>query len=1027
MGTPVANRLQPELESLIGFFVNTLVLRVDTGHDTLGDYLSHVREIHLEAQSNQDVPFEQLVERLNVPRSTSHGPLFQIMLTMNTDYGLNIEEDGASSTLTGVDIKPYSSDLIQSKFDLDVDLSISEEGVGINWNYDTSLFTEEHIVQLNEHLCRLLEGLNQTDGQSTQALTALPMLSSDEFQHLVYDLNATAMDYPKDKCIHELFEQQVRDNPDSVAVVYEENQLTYRQLNEKTNQLAHYLREQHGIEPDTLVGLCVERSLEMVIGLLGILKSGGAYVPLDPNYPQERLHYMLEDASLDVVLSQAQAEGVLAGFDGSVLLLDGLCNVTNSLFSEYSLDNVSVAEAGLSSSHLAYVIYTSGSTGQPKGVMVEHRSVNNLIYSQKNIYQFESSQRETGMILASYAFDAAVEQIFIMLLTSNTIVLPSTQELLAPDKLLKLVTNHQITHLDSTPSHLLTIVDCLNHQSVNRVISGGEAIIPQLRDAIERDTPLYNVYGPTEACVTSSTALSWESIGKPTRNTAFYLLTDLFDLVPMGSIGELYVGGDGLARGYLNRPELTAERFIANPFYDENQPNSPPRLYGTGDLVRYLPDGNLAFIGRVDDQVKVRGFRIELGEIESQLAQIETVDSSLVIAQELAGSQQLVGYIKLRGELAEVSVGDYIANVRAVLGRQLPEHMVPSVLMVVDAWPLTPNGKVDRKVLPEPDGHLLQGEYIAPEVETEHVLVSIWSDLLSLPEESISTTADFFTLGGHSLLSIRLMAEIEKRLETSVSLPALFSEPTVQGLAKAIDSGSGLEAKLSLLTSITNSELAAYDLFLIPGAASTHNDFAQLIFELKEESANIFAFNHKGLIDDEPFKSIEENAHAFVSGIQQNKRAESCVIVGHSYGGVIALETAKRMIASGYQKITLMLLDTYFEQHLFLNEMVLESEEGNLGIYDGIEISEDSKRKLAILYELQASLFDQYKPEFTNDISVHCVFAESSKIDMEKYKDYLDSFNIKDFRLSSVIGDHFTMLKDAGASEIAKTINGFRR
>ncbi|MFC6925214.1 non-ribosomal peptide synthetase, partial [Microbulbifer taiwanensis] len=322
IGTPVANRLQAELESLIGFFVNTLVLRADTKHDTLSDYFAHIRKVHLDAQSNQDVPFEQLVERLKVPRSTAHSPLFQIMLTTNTDYGSNSDLADPTFKLPDVNIQPYQSDLTQAKFDLTVNLGISEKGVSLRWNYDVSLFSEQHITQLNDHLCRLLEGLGQSRTQSSQQLRDLPMLSADEIQYLVHDLNDTAMDYPRDKCIHELFEQQAQSNPDNIAIIFADNSLTYKQLNEKANQLAHYLKEHYDIVPDTLVGLCVERSLEMVIGILGILKAGGAYVPLDPSYPPDRLSYMLEDAELGVVLSLGHMKSVLAEFNGHVLELD---------------------------------------------------------------------------------------------------------------------------------------------------------------------------------------------------------------------------------------------------------------------------------------------------------------------------------------------------------------------------------------------------------------------------------------------------------------------------------------------------------------------------------------------------------------------------------------------------------------------------------------------------------------------------------------------------------------------------------
>ncbi|MCJ8272837.1 MAG: amino acid adenylation domain-containing protein, partial [Psychrosphaera sp.] len=519
----------------------------------------------------------------------------------------------------------------------------------------------------------------------------LGILGTSDIEHLLYDLNDTQMDYANDKCIHELFEQQVADHPDVIALVVNDTQLSYKQLNEKANQLACYLKEQHDIKPDSLVGLCVERSLEMVIGILAILKAGGAYVPLDPAYPQERLSYMLDDAALDVVLIQArtraQAQAVLPSFNGTVVTINGLGETaSNHAFARYPKSNLAT-DNGLTSANLAYVIYTSGSTGKPKGVLIAHQSVVNLVQSQQRTYHIKDASNEVGLALASFAFDASVEQIFVMLHSANTLVVPSSEQLLAPEKLLKLIGEQQVTHIDSTPSHLISMVECLNYQSVKRVISGGEAMLPQLVASINPDTPLYNVYGPTEACVTSCVSTSVRAIGKPVANTTFLLLNESLQLVPKGTAAQLFIGGDGLARGYLNRADLTAECFIDNPFFDEGNPNSSPRLYKTGDLVRYdtspdLPDGSLAFIGRVDDQVKIRGFRIELGEIESQLTGLDVVDSALVLAPDVAGSQQLVGYIIPSTEASEHAEDDIITTVIEALKDQLPAYMVPSFIMV---------------------------------------------------------------------------------------------------------------------------------------------------------------------------------------------------------------------------------------------------------------------------------------------------------------------------------------------------------
>ncbi|WP_139158737.1 non-ribosomal peptide synthetase, partial [Pseudoalteromonas amylolytica] len=748
VGTPVANRTHDSLAPLIGFFVNTLVLRANTAYDTLSDYLHHIRQVHLKAQANQDVPFEQLVDRLKVPRNTDHSPLFQIMITTNTDYG--VSNNAHVAALTDLDIRPYRSQTIAAKFDLDIALNLHENGADIHWTYDTSLFNEKTVARLSEHLCRLMTGISEV-GETNTAIRTLPMLSHSEQQHLVYDLNDNTLDYPVDRCIHELFEHQVEQTPNHVAIIFADQQLTYQALNERANRLANYLIEMHHIKPDTLVGLCVERSVDMVVGILGILKAGGAYLPIDPSYPQERIDYIIDDASLSTIVSHESALSVLADYSGDVVNLD-----ERVAYDYFNPDNLACATLGLGSTHLAYVIYTSGSTGKPKGVMVEHRSVVNLITAQKVSYGFEQLSYETGILLANYAFDASVEQLFLMLLTGAKVIIPSRAELLSADQLCSYISRYKVTHLDSTPSHLLSFIGGVNFDHIRRMVSGGEGFIPQLLEL--SDTQIFNVYGPTEACVTSHVSKSHDSIGKSISNCQTFVLSDTQQLVAKGCVGELYIGGDGLARGYLNRPQLSAERFIANPFYDATHPNSSERLYRTGDLVRYLPDGNLEFIGRVDDQVKIRGFRIELGEVEAQLAAQAGVDSALVMAKELAGAQQLVGYIQANGALDEAGQRQLVAQVKESLANCLPDYMVPSVLMVVNTWPLTANGKIDKKALPQPDGSVLQGEYVGPCSEAEDSLVRIFSQLLDIDADKISTTANFFELGGHSLLSIRLIS-----------------------------------------------------------------------------------------------------------------------------------------------------------------------------------------------------------------------------------------------------------------------------
>ncbi len=519
IGTPVANRLQGELESLIGFFVNTLVLRVDTTARALSAYLEDIRAVHLGAQSNQDVPFEQLVERMKVPRSSAHSPLFQIMMTTNTDYGLYGEAEGASFQLPGVEITEFDSSLIQAKFDLNVELTLHEAGVGLRWTYDKGLFTERHIEQLNRHLCRLLEALSEVGENTEVGISSLAMLSEREVEELVYELNDTAQPYPEMACIHDLFEGQVAKAPEQAAVVFEGRTLSYRALNEKANQVAHYLRLEHGVGPDTLVGLCIERSLEMVIGIMGILKAGGAYVPLDPNYPAERLSYLLADTAVDIVLSGTKERDVLGEFAGAVVCLDGMADTTEYACADYSKENLDREEIGLTSSHLAYVIYTSGSTGQPKGVMVEHRNTVAMLSWGRETF----SLTELANVLASTSlnFNLSIYELFLPLSSGTTVcIVNSILDLVTADLA------QDISLINTVPSAMDALLKLeAIPQSVEVVNLAGEALQNSLVQSIFRQKPslkVYNLYGPSEDTTYSTFACFTEDeIENPTYRKGY--------------------------------------------------------------------------------------------------------------------------------------------------------------------------------------------------------------------------------------------------------------------------------------------------------------------------------------------------------------------------------------------------------------------------------------------------------------------------------------------------------------------------
>jgi len=821
IGTPVANRLQAELEPLIGFFVNTLVLRVDTAHTQLSDYLSHVRQVHLAAQSHQDVPFEQLVERLHIPRSTAHTPLFQILLTTNTDYALNSDAQGEGNTelaLSGINLTTLTSKTVTAKFDLEINISISDNGVALNWNYNTDLFSAAHIAVFNDHLCCLLTGLSalsQTEPVATPMLNDLPMLSAQEHDHLINSLNDTTMDYPQNQCIHELFEAQAKANPDKIALEFEGEKLTYQALNHKANQLAHYLIEEHQVTPDTLVGICVERSLDMVIGILAILKAGGAYVPLDPTYPAARLNYILDDAQVSVVLTQTAVISAITFVDKTSI------NLTEQTFLHYPVDNIKPVSIGLNSEHLAYVLYTSGSTGQPKGVMMSRRVLINLLQGMAVASSRLSAPLKTLQFF-SIGFDMAFFDVFVCLSSGGCLqLIPSdTQKDLM--SLMHLITTENIARLNLPYAVLqqlthLSELENLYFPSLEVVTSTAEQLIitSELRSFFTKHSgcQLINHYGPSETHVVTTLNLAdspsdWPnipSIGQFLPNVNGYILDANNQLVPYGAEGELHIAEATIAKGYLNLPELTQERFIANPYI------AGQRLYKTGDLVRYLADGNLKYIGRIDEQVKIRGFRIELGEIEHQLNLCDGIDGALVLAKDsVDGHKQLIAY--LQPSLIVDCVSDenaldsaaldsdtLISEVKQFLAQSLPGYMVPQAFVLIAEWPLTPNGKIDKKALPEPDASLLQGEYIAPQVGTEQMLVQIWSGLLSLDANYISIIANFFDLGGYSLLSVRLVSEIRQQLSIELPVKVIFEIPTIKGLAAWIDNSEETQLRQTVI------------------------------------------------------------------------------------------------------------------------------------------------------------------------------------------------------------------------------------
>ncbi|WP_446326957.1 amino acid adenylation domain-containing protein [Burkholderia pseudomallei] len=795
IGSPVAGRNRTEVEPLIGFFVNTLALRLDLSSEpTVGELLKRTKAQVLSAQAHQDLPFDQVVERVKPPRSTAHPPLFQVMFVwQNMPAG--------ELTIPGLTIRAVETPLQTAQFELTLSLREAGDDIVGHLNYASALFDESTVRRYVTYWCRLLEGM--TAGPANVSVARLPLLDEAERKQVVYAWNATERDYPIEQCIHQLFEAQVDRKPEAIALTFDGQRLGYAELNARANRLAHYLQER-GVGPDRLVALCAERGIEMVVGLLAILKAGGAYVPLDPSHPPERLRRMLDDTNPVAVLVDDIGADALASFESHVAARSPRVHLSRDIaqWRACSPANPSTPRER-AARRLAYVIYTSGSSGEPKGVMNEHRGVVNRLWWMQQTYALD--ERDAVLQKTPFSFDVSVWEFFWPLMSGARLVIAKPEGHKDPAYLSELIDRERVTTLHFVPSMLQAFLEdegaARGCGSVKRVMCSGEALPPSLVKRFYRclpDARLHNLYGPTEAAV-DVTAWACDAeeggasvpIGRPIANTRIYVLDEYGQPVPRGVAGELYIGGVQVARGYLNRPELTRERFVDDPFV------AGGRLYKTGDLARWRTDGSLEYLGRNDFQVKIRGFRIELGEIEAQLAKVAGVRETVVLAREAApdtkrhaasnensasnsGEKRLVAYY----------TGDADATaLRAQAAQHLPSYMVPSAYVRLDVWPLTPNGKLDRHALPAPaDDAYARAEYEAPQGAKEEALAAIWKDLL--PVERISRHDNFFELGGHSLLAITLIEHM-RRANLHADVTTLFTAPTLADLAVRVGASRG--------------------------------------------------------------------------------------------------------------------------------------------------------------------------------------------------------------------------------------------
>ncbi|MEK6283280.1 MAG: amino acid adenylation domain-containing protein, partial [Acidobacteriota bacterium] len=895
VGTPIANRNRYETEELIGFFVNMLALRVKLEErESFRELVREVREVTLAGYANQDVPFEKIVEELQPERDTSRQPIFQVMFVMQNVLQGELQ-------LKGLEVSGAGGGAAVSKYDLSLVVEESGGGLVCGLEYSTELFEAETIRRLGQHW----EGLcKEVVKDSEQCIWEMELLGEGEREQLVAGWNQTAVEYEEEKSFHKLIEEQALLRPEALAVVAEDGELSYGELNRQANQLAHYLRGL-GVGPEVRVGICLERSLEMIVSLLAVLKAGGAYVPLDPAYPRERLSFMLADSSVSLLLTQQSLSANLFPHNAKLICLDTDC-------SRWKHERRSNLDVTIEADNLAYVIFTSGSTGRPKGAMNSHRAIiNRLLWMQQ---AFALTPADAVMQKTPFSFDVSVWEFFWPLMTGARLVVARPGGHHDPAYLVQLIDEQQITVLHFVPSMLELFIEerrvATACRSVREVICSGEALRYAVQERFfERlpQTKLANLYGPTEAAVDVT---SWECeretqkqvvpIGRPIANTQIYIVDERMQPVPIGVAGELLIGGTGVGRGYVASPGLTAERFIPDPFSS----TGGERLYRSGDLARYRNDGNIEYLGRLDHQIKLRGFRIELGEIEDALSRHPQLDKVAVIAHEdKRGNKQLIAYVVADSDsLLEIS------DLKNFLRRNLPDYMIPSDFILLDELPLTPNGKLDRRALP---AHVLsrasrKENLVAPRNELEIGLAKIWEELLDF--RPIGVKDNFFDIGGHSLLAVRLMARIQQRFNRELPLATFFQGATIEYLADLLSKQVEPAAWSPLVAIQPKGSRPPF--FCVHAVGGDLLSFYYLGRYLDLEQP-LYGLQAPKLHEmEDTYLTIEEYAARYLAAIREIQPLGPYLLGGYSFGGIVAFEMAQQLQAQGQEVALLAVFDT---------------------------------------------------------------------------------------------------------------------
>ncbi|HJR08158.1 MAG TPA: amino acid adenylation domain-containing protein [Pyrinomonadaceae bacterium] len=969
VGTPVANRNHVEVEPLIGFFVNTLVLRARIAAGlSFRQLLKQVREVCLGAYAHQDVPFEKLVEELHPERSLSHHPLFQVMFTADHVPAQQPDFDGLTLNLVRTNDET-------AKFDLTLSLTESEQGLSGAIEYNTDLFDAATIARMSGHFRQLLESIVKNPDLSISRLT---LLAEDEQRQLLVEWNDTASPHAEESCVHQLFQAQAARTPEQIAVISDDEQLSYAELDAQSDKLADYLCDL-GVAPEVAVGVCLPRSAGMVVALLGILKAGGVYVPLDPHHPRERLAFMLEDAAAPLLLTERRLAHLFDADARKVVCMDA------------DRDNPAhgvgkSARRAPSPDNAAYIIYTSGSTGGPKGVPVPHRALVNHNRAVSSYYELDA--RDRVLQFSSLTFDVAAEELFPTLLCGATVVLRNEDVSRSIAEFKRFVRKHRVTVANlptpfwhewmaamsggerSLPETLRLVVIGSDRASVDHYLTWQREVGERVR--------LVNAYGPTEATITATAyTAEWQGddiravdsvpIGRPLANMEIYLLDAQLQPVPVGVAGEIYIGGAGLARGYLKRPGLTAERFIPHPFAR----TTGARLYQTGDIGRYLPDGTLKIIGRADEQVKVRGYRIELSEIEAVLGTHPAIKETVVLASEnAAGDRRVVAYVVADQTESALSVND----LRDYMKERLPEYMIPAVFVLLDELPLTTNGKVNRRALPAPDLERAEAgdAFVAPRDFLEQPLIKIWEEVLGV--KPIGVADNFFDLGGHSLLALRLMGEIQKQFGRELPLAILFEQPTVEHLAKALHQQFETLPHSPLVP--LQPQGSRRPLFFVHVGSGQVLCYLELAKQLGTDQP-FYGLQDTSLYmpnasdNSMPDIPIEKMAAYYIESLRAVQPEGPYLLGGWSFGGLVAYEMAVQLSERGEEVPLLFLLDTGTPE--FIRELGAEDDTALLGILAremSLPVTDDELRPLAPEAQLQHVVVEMERARLIFDDSL---------------------------------------------------------